>query len=246
MSKFRLRTKILLSLLAISAGLTAATLLIVSYSVRKGVRESIREDLRNSVNTYQSFEKQREETLTRSAVLLANLPNVRALMTTDDGPTIMEASADLWHLSGSDLLVLANRTGRVMALRATRPGLESAVVEDLLRHSVDQGESRDWWFGGGRLYEVWIQPIYFGAASQDASIGVLAVGHEIDQNAARDFGTIASSEVAFNFGDTPIASTLSAAQLGELARQTGSRLEEFFQSTPWRFSSAPNGIWPRP
>jgi len=83
-SKIRLRTKFLLSLLAISAGLTAATLLIVSYSVQKRVRESIREELRNSVNTYKSFEKQREESLTRSAELIANLPNVRALMTTDD------------------------------------------------------------------------------------------------------------------------------------------------------------------
>ncbi|MBZ5644424.1 MAG: response regulator [Acidobacteriia bacterium] len=221
MSKFRLRTKILLSLLAISAGLTAATLIIVSYSVRKGVRESLREDLRNSVNTYQSFEKQREEALTRSAVLLANLPNVRALMTTEDVPTIVDASADLYRLSGSDLLVLANRTGTVMALRANHPGLESGVAQDLLRRSVERGESKGWWFGGSRLYEVWIQPIYFGAASQDAAIGVLAVGHEIDQAAAQNFGNIASSEVAFNFGDTPIASTLSAAQLSELERQAG-------------------------
>ena len=78
MSNFRLRTKFLLSLLAITAGLTAATLLIVSYSVRKRVRENIREDVRNSVSNYQSFQAQQEESLTRSAVLLANLPNVRA------------------------------------------------------------------------------------------------------------------------------------------------------------------------
>ena len=79
-----MRIKFLLSLLAISAGLTFATLLIVSYSVRKRVRENIREELRNSVNNYQSFQAQQEESLTRSAVLLANLPNVRALMTTED------------------------------------------------------------------------------------------------------------------------------------------------------------------
>jgi hypothetical protein len=49
--KIRLRTKFLLSLLAISAGLTAVTLFIVSYSIQKRVREDIRVDLRNSVNT---------------------------------------------------------------------------------------------------------------------------------------------------------------------------------------------------
>jgi signal transduction histidine kinase len=225
LSTFRLRTKILLSLLAISAGLTAATLLTVSYNVRKRVRESIREDLRNSVNTYQSFEKQREETLTRSAVLIANLPNVRALMTTEDAATIQDASADLWRLSGSDLLVLGNRAGKVEALRAKRSGLEPGEAQELLRLSVDRGESKDWWSGGGHLYEVWIQPIYFGAPSQNATIGVLALGHEIDERAAKDFGNIASSEVAFNFGNTPIASTLDSAQQRELARQAAQSLK---------------------
>src|SRR6202043_1629398 len=218
-SKIRLRTKFLLSLLAISAGLTAATLLIVSYSVQNRVRESIHEELRNSVNTYKSFEKQREDTLTRSAELIANLPNVRALMTTEDAATIQDASADLFRLSGSDLLVLANRAGTVAGLRTGASGLDRGTSQELLRHSLDSGESRDWWFGGGRLYEVWIQPIYFGAPSQNTTIGLLVVGHEVDERAARDFRNIASSEVAFHFADVPVAGTLTAAQQTELANQ---------------------------
>jgi len=74
LSKIRLRTKFLLSLLAITAGLTAATLLIVSYNVRRRVRENIREDVRNSVANYQTFQAQQEEALTRSAALLATCP----------------------------------------------------------------------------------------------------------------------------------------------------------------------------
>ena len=219
MSNIRLRTKFLLSLLAISAGLTAATLLIVSYSVQNRVRENIRQELRNSVDTYKSFEKQREDTLTKSAELIANLPNVRALMTTENETTIQDASADIYKLSGSDLLVLANRAGTVAGLRSRTPGLDRGAAQDLLRRSLDRGESRDWWFGGGHLYEVWIQPIYFGAPSQNTTIGLLAAGHEVDDRAARDFSNIASSEVAFHFGDTTVASTLAAAQQKELARQ---------------------------
>jgi hypothetical protein len=141
-SNIRLRTKFLFSLLAISAGLTAATLLIVSYSVRKRVRENIREDVRNSVANYQSFQAQQEEALTRSAALLANLPNVRALMTTEDAATIEDASADVWKLSGSDLLVLANRSGNVVALRASASGLDSGTAQGLLRQSLDRSESK--------------------------------------------------------------------------------------------------------
>jgi len=227
MSNLRLRTKFLLSLLAISAGLTAATLLIVSYSVRKRVRENIREDVRNSAANYQSFQQQQEKSLARSAALLANLPNVRALMSTEDAATIEDASIDIWKLSGSDLLVLANRTGNVSAVRASSAGLDPGSAQGLLRQSLDRNESNGWWFGGGHLYQVSIQPIYFGSSTQDTSIGLLAVGHEVNQRAAGEFASVASSDVAFNFDGAPVASTLSPSRQSELA----TRLHEQTQNS---------------
>jgi signal transduction histidine kinase len=122
-------------------------------------------------------------------------------------------------LSGSDLLVLANRSGNVVALRASAAGLDSGVAQELLRQSLNGSESKDWWFGGGHLYEVWIQPIYFGSPSQNMTVGLLAVGHEINQSAAREFASVASSEVAFNFAGAPVAGTLSPALQSELASQ---------------------------
>jgi len=214
----RLRTKFLLSLLAISAGLTSATLLIVRYSVQERVREGIREDLRNSVNTYQNFDRQREDSLARSAALLANLPNVRALMTTKDAATIQDASADVWHQSGSDVLVLGGRSGEILGIQAGSSQFGKDAVGGLLRRSLQKGESRDWWFQGGRLYEVWIQPIYFGQQSENSTIGYLAIGDEIDERAAHDFSDIASSEVAFYWGNEAAASTLGPTQLSELSQ----------------------------
>ena len=218
LSKIRLRTKFLLSLLAISAGLTTATLLIVSYSVRTRVRENIREDVRNSVNNYRSFQIQQETALTRSAALLANLPNVRALMSTEDAVTIEDASADVFKLSGSDLLVLANRSGNVVAVRAGASGLDAASAQSQLRQSLQRSESKDWWFGGGHLYQVWIQPIYFGPSSQNMTVGLLVLGHEVNQRAASEFASVASSEVAFSYQDEPVASTLGPTLQSELAR----------------------------
>jgi signal transduction histidine kinase/CheY-like chemotaxis protein len=217
--KVRLRTKFLLSLLAITAGLSSATLLIVSYSVQRRVRESIREDLRNSVDVYESFERQRVATLRRSTQLLANLPNVRAMMTTEDSATIQDASADVWNLSGSDLMVFADRSGNVVAMRANTTSFQRAAAQEFMQRSLQKQEPRDWWYGGDNLYEVWIQPIYFGAESKDSTLGYLAVGHEIDEHAARDFSKVAASDVAFRWGDTFVASTLTPAQQAELGRQ---------------------------
>lgn len=204
----RLRTKFLLSLLILSAGLTAATLLVVSYNVEKGVRQSLREELHNSVHTYQTFEDQRETALLRSAEMLANLPNVRALMTTEDVATIQDESANIERLSGSDLLVLANRKGDVVALQAKSKEFNREQVQESLRNSMQRGEARSWWLSEGHLYEVWLQPIYFGPQGRNTIIGLLAVGHEIDATAARDFSNIVSSEIVFRAGDTAVASTL--------------------------------------
>ena len=112
MGGIRLRTKFLLSMVVVSAALTLTTLLVVRQTVQQEVRLGIQRDLENSVSAFHNFQKQREVTLERSAALLADLPNVRALMTTHDPATIQDASRDLWQLAGSDLLLLADSSGR--------------------------------------------------------------------------------------------------------------------------------------
>ena len=219
MPRVRLRTKFLLSLLLVSAGLTTGTLLVVRDAVETRVRESIRQDLQNSVRTYESFDRQRDATLSRAAKLLANLPNVRALMTTKDKATIQDGSEDVWRLSASEVLVLADARGRVEALRSSTTDLKVETAEQLLHHSLESGDARDWWFGGGHLYQIWIQPIYFGPEADDNVLGYLAVGHEIDHGAAQDFGAVASSEVAFESGNTLVATTFRGPQAIEFARQ---------------------------
>jgi signal transduction histidine kinase len=209
--KTRLRTKFLLSLLAISAGLTAATLFVVSHGVENRVRESLREELQNSVETYRTFEAQRETTQRSSAQLLANLPNVRALMTTQDGATIQDESANINKISHSDLLVLADRSGTIVGLQTDAKAFTPQIAQIALEASIRKNQDHDWWVGGGHLYEVRLQPIYFGSPTQESMIGVMAVGHEIDKKAAQQFAAIVSSEVVFRTGNTVIASTLPPA-----------------------------------
>lgn len=117
MASIQLRTKFLLSFLLVSMGLTCASLLIVRYTVQKQVRTAIRSELRNSLLTFQQVQLQRQTTLSRSAELLANIPNLKAMMTTQDAATIQDASRGLWRLGGSDVFLLADRTGKIVALQ---------------------------------------------------------------------------------------------------------------------------------
>src|ERR1043166_3864461 len=79
-----LRSKFLLALVLISASLTWATLLLVRHRVEIRVREEIGEALKNSVATFHVLQAQRENTLERSAALLASLPPLKAVMTSQD------------------------------------------------------------------------------------------------------------------------------------------------------------------
>ena len=212
----RLRTKFLLSMVAVSATLTFTTLLVVRRTVQQEVRLGIQRDLQNSVSAFHNFQKQREVTLERSAALLADLPNVRALMTTHDPATIQDASRDLWKLAGSDLLVLADSSGKVVALQATPPELTINQGLDFFPQVVSKEETRHWWYVEGHLYEVFLQDIYFGPASGHQVLGYLLLGYEIDDHVARDLSRVAASEIAFRYGDTIVRSTLKPAQESDL------------------------------
>jgi len=227
----RLRTKLLFSLIFISALIASATVLIVRHEVQQRTRQDIYEALRNSIVTFQNFQYQREATLARSAGLLADLPNLRALMTTRDAATIRDGSGDLWRLAGSDLFVLADRAGTVVALHTSTNGFTQEAAQEALQHSLLLGETRDWWFGKGHLYEVFLKPIYFGSPSEGLALGVLGIGYEVNSDVGKEVSQIASSEVAFSYGGSLVVSTLRPPQQPELLMQLG-RLSSNINSDP--------------
>ena len=218
MLKLRLRTKFLISLLILSATVTGATLWLVGRTLRLQVQTQLADDLQNSVAVFQDFQRQREVSLSGSAELVANLPNLKALMTTHDAATIQDASGDLWRLVPSDLFVLADPVGRIMATHTTLPGMTRSVAEDLMKNSLQADQPSYWWYGGGHLYQVFLRPIYFGRPQDGSVLGFLGVGHEISEALAAEVSRVASSQVAFFYGNTPITGTSGTAQSTELAR----------------------------
>jgi signal transduction histidine kinase len=216
MVKIRLRTKFLFSLIFTTAALTGTSLLIVQSYAGKHARQDIYEQVENSLLTFQQFAQQRQRMLAQSAEVAASLPNVKALMTTQHQPTIQDASSDFSEMAGADLFLLADPTGKVMALH-TATDFNREMAQTSLSRTLGRKQSRDWWFGRGHLYEVYLQPIYFGSRQEQVLLGVLATGFEVDQRLATGTARIASSHVVFRYGTTIIASTLAPDQQNELA-----------------------------
>ncbi|HET9698682.1 MAG TPA: HAMP domain-containing protein, partial [Terriglobales bacterium] len=215
----KLRTKFLIASLLISLGLTAACLLLVRSVIGKQVRTNVMDDLRNSVRTFKNVQQQQEDARIQAAKLVADLPIVRALMTTEDQRTIQDASGRLANLAEADLLMMAARDGQVMAFRTEVAGYGSDEAAEQLRQSLQTEDRTHWWFGNNRLYAVSIQPIYFGSANEGSMLGYVALGYEVDEQFVKELSQVADSEVAFIHGNTVVRSTLPALQRVDLLRQ---------------------------
>ncbi|HLJ26379.1 MAG TPA: ATP-binding protein [Candidatus Angelobacter sp.] len=219
LTQVRLRTKFLTLLLLGVLAVTVTTLLVVRGAVENQIRTQISGDLRNSVLTFKAFQGERETTLSHSAELLADLPTVKAEMSTEDVATIQDASKDTWRLSGSDLLVLAEPAGRIMAVHATARELSRTSVQEALTRSAHLPDSRQWWFLDGNLYEVFLQPIYSGPSREDQVKGILALGYEINQGLATDVSRITGSQVTFLYGDSVVATTIDTSRHADFAQK---------------------------
>src|SRR5207244_2772030 len=153
---------------------------------RAEVRKQIAEDLRNSIVVFRSFQRQREISLASSAELLANLPSLKALMTTQDAATIQDASASIWRLAPSDVFLLADRAGKIVAIHTAASGMTRSAAQELLNGSLRLEQPSFWWYATGHLYQVFLRPIYFGRPEDGSALGMLGVGHEISQAVASE------------------------------------------------------------
>ena len=216
MARLRLRTQLLVATLVIICALLGSLLLIVRHTVRSEIDEGAQESTNESLRAFENVQQERELQLSRTAAMLAELPPLKALMTTEHALTIQDASEPLWKLAGSQLFVLAGTDGHVLGLHGTVPRWTTALAEENLQRSMEQGEDAAWWYGEGQLYRVFLRPITSGTENEQRQLGVLAVGYQIDTTVAEQLALVSGSQIALTTGDKIIASTLSAADQAEL------------------------------
>jgi signal transduction histidine kinase len=223
LARLRLRTQLLIATLVIICALLGSLLLIVRHTVRSEIDDGVRQSTNDSLRAFENVQRERELQLSRTAAMLAELPTLKALMTTEHALTIQDASEPLWKLAGSQLFLLAGTDGHVLGFHGTSPRWKTAVAELNLARSLEQGEDATWWYGAGQLYRVFLRPITAGTDRERRQLGILAVGYQIDANVAEQLALVAGGPIALTTGDKIIASTLSPADQAELEQLIAKR-----------------------
>jgi signal transduction histidine kinase len=209
MARLRLQSQLLLSTLLIICALTGAILLIIRQTVRTQIDGQVKYSTEASIEEFGSVQRQLQLQLSRTASLLAEIPTLKALMTTQDAPTIQDGSTPFWRLAGSDLFLLAEPDGRVVAMDVTRQGLNRDAAESYLKSSLHEGQESAWWYSGGRLYWVFLRPILAGMGSNAKVLGLVAIGYETNSRIAEQLGFVAESKIVLLADNRIIASTFS-------------------------------------
>ncbi len=203
----RTRTMLVAPLVLVIAVVTVSSLLIVRSRIREQVAESLAADLDHSVETFQNLQRERREALTRENKLLADLPSLKALMTTRDPRTIADGAIEFWKVSGNDLFALATQDRRILTTY-TETGA-SAELTSKLQELVGT-PAKHFLLSEGRLFEFSVQPLYFGDQTSGTLLGYVISGYAIDQDFVRQISQAAAADAMFAVGDRIIVSTLDA------------------------------------
>jgi two-component system, cell cycle sensor histidine kinase and response regulator CckA len=171
-----LRTKLLVAILAVVCALTTAVLTLVQLRMNRHVREDLSANLEAEAAAFRKINAAARRQNDQSALLISNLPSLKALLSTRDALTVQDGSAALLPNSGADLLVLEGTSGEMLAFHSKVPGLGRSSIGNLLAAS---GNGNDLWFSDGHLLQVSFAPVYLGPAADQRLLGRVALGDEI-------------------------------------------------------------------
>jgi len=220
MKRWRMRTILMVSLLAGSLGLTATCLLIIKTSLSQEINKDLNSDLDHSLSTFRNIARERNLTLSREAALLADLPSLKALMATQDAHTIQDGSEEFWTISGGDIFALSSPSGKLFAYWNRGPALNETVVARGLQTCMAEPEDPCMIAFGQNLYVISIQPLYFGPPAHGTELGYVVIGYAIDHQLAQQVSEAAAADVAFLVDGNVSATTLPTTRFADLRLQS--------------------------
>ena len=200
-------------MLAVVFLLTASVLVLVQARMRTQVRADLASTLRTESRVYAEIERIRREQSQQSAELIAGQSSLKALMSTNDRPTVEDGSLTILPSSHADVLILENPSGEMLALHSKSSDVTPAVAKPLMQSSTSD---EDWWFINGHLYDVNLVAIVAGTGAEERVLGRMALGHEVRRETILNSGDLGKSAFTFERQGRVLLSSLPADEWPDL------------------------------
>lgn len=202
----------LLAVLAI-----AAAVWVVNVQVTAEAEAELRRGLEDAGRLVDQHRATLFDSFLRTARLVADLPKLKAAVDLADPPTVQPLADDYRAQTGSALLVIAHRSGRVLARVGVDESAPGSLADPLaLGEALAGREATAFWPTSQGILQLVTVPIVIGPGTPEI-LGTLTVGFALDDGLARRFKGVTDSEIAFAAGGRVQASTLPRAFSPELA-----------------------------
>lgn len=214
-----LQSRIFLASALLTVASIGLAIYLVSARVNREVENALQANIVETGALVDQLRTTRTETFTMMVRLVGDAPKLKAAVDTDDPPTVQDVADDYQRQLRSDLLIVTNRAGRVLA-RVGVSAEEAATI-------AASPSTRDGLTGHERfeivpaprgMLQLATVPIAIGVDRPDI-LGTLIVGFLMDDTLAAELKSATGSELAFGINGQILASTLpkeQRASVGEL------------------------------
>ena len=204
-----------------SAALAVLTIAVAVYRFNVAVTAQAENELRRGLEEAGTLLEENRDTLfghfSREARLIADLSRLNAAVTTQDPPTVQPIAEEYQTRIGSDLMVVTDPAGRVLAQAGRLRMPDGPAPRDAIKGATEGHEVVSLWPHEGGVLQVVSVPSFTGPEL----IGTVSVGFSLDEQTANRFKALTNSEIAFVVNGRVQASTLPAAFNDALAGLAG-------------------------
>ena len=190
---------------------------LVNVAVTQQAEDELQRGLEDAATLVEHHRDLLFEQFAREARLIADLPKLKAAVGVDHAPTVLPIAEDYQQQIGSDVFVVTNASGAVLAQIGHADLWPGRVAElPTVRAALTGPATASFWPRAGGDVQVVTIPIWIDQ-TQPELLGTLSVGFSLDERLAERFKQLTASEIAFMVGNTVQATTLPVQYVASLA-----------------------------
>ncbi len=239
-----LRGRIFLASALLAVLSIGVAIYLVNVRVSREAEQTLQREMIATSALVDQLRTTRTETFMQMARFIADAPKVKAAVDTNDPPTVQDIASGYQDQLKSNLLLVTNRSGAVLATVGAAPQAALVVASQPAVRDALRGQEG---FGllpqpDGMLQLVTV-PILIGL-KQPEILGTVSVGFLLDNALAAQLKEITGSDVAFGMDGQVLAATLPQEVYPRSAGNCGPRAYRGWLS-PEKITSCCRGPWPR-
>jgi signal transduction histidine kinase len=215
-----LRSRIFLTTAMLAVLSIGTAIYLVSSRVTREAENSLRREIEATRTLVEQVRRTKTQTVVTMARLVADTPKLKAAVDTNDPPTVQDTVDDYFSQLDSNILLVTNAAGRVLA-RIGAPGKTGDIVADQpLREALVGRESVSLLYQPDGILHLVTVPVAVGLTQPDV-LGTLSVGFLLDDAFAAQLKQLTGSDIAFGMNGQVLSGTLPADDRQALARALG-------------------------